>query len=266
MSPFVRCRIPGLESQISAHELIVFIDELNEAFMANPALQTANNLANVAGMAPSMIAQIVGVGVNVAAGVGSSVTTKVRTKKYLAKANEEVFHPKGLHVQMCKTDKMLEYIGLGGQSNVFVRQQYKNAFEGAQQFQMDGPVSPYESSNHPVMQRMSSLGNRVMPLSFNNVETAATPDGFWKKWGAKEAGKAEQKQNEKIAKDQAREDRRSGRRAGRGSSRRQDRQDDKKAKETKKILWIVIAAKEESAGGDDEWDSGSETSESHGKH
>ncbi|KAJ5179110.1 hypothetical protein N7492_002320 [Penicillium capsulatum] len=261
MSPFVRVRVPELEHEheISSHALIVFIDELNEAFLANPALQVANNLGNVAGMAPSMIAQVVGVGVNVAAGVGSSVTSKVRAKKYLAKANEDLFHPKGLHAQMCKTDKMLGYVGLGGQDHVFARQQYANAFEAAHQMPINGPMGPSGMKNDPIMRRMSSLGNRVMSLSFDNVEAATMPDGFWKTWGAKEAGKAEQKQKEKMMKDQAREDRRSGRRAGRGSSRRQERQDDKKAKETKKILWIVITAKEEVAGGDDEWDSESES-------
>ncbi|KAI3265389.1 hypothetical protein CBS147309_6282 [Penicillium roqueforti] len=248
MSPFARVRVPELEHQISSDELIVFIDELNEAFLANPALQAANNAANVGGMAPSMIVQMVSVSVNVVAGVSSSVTTKVRTKKYLAKANEELFHPKGLHVQMCKTDKMLEYVGLGDQENVFVRQQYQDASE---------------SNNHPIMQRMSLLGNRVMSLSFNNVKEPTMPDGFWKKWGAKEASKAEQKQNEKMIKDQARQDRRSGRRGDRGTTRRQERQEKKKTKEANKILWIVIAAKEESAGGDDEWDSESESSGSH---
>ncbi|OQD78680.1 hypothetical protein PENDEC_c001G03773 [Penicillium decumbens] len=265
VSPFVRVRVPELEHQISSHELIVFIDELNEAFLANPALQTANHVAKVGGMAPSMIVQMVSVGVNVAAGVGSSVATKVRTKKYLAKANEELFHPKGLHVQMCKTDKMLEYVGLGGQENVFVRQQYKNVLENAQQVPDNGPMGLTERSHHPIMQRMYSLGNRVMSLSFNNVEEATMPDGFWKKWGAKEASKAEQKQIEKMIKDQAKKDRRSGRRGDRGTSKRQERQEGKKAKEANKILWVVIIAKTESIGGDEQWDSESESSGTH-KH
>ncbi|KAJ5573719.1 uncharacterized protein N7459_008146 [Penicillium hispanicum] len=263
MSPFVRVRVPELEHQISAHELIVFIDGLNEAFLANPALQTANNVANIGGMAPSMIVQMVSVGVNVAAGVGSAVTSKTRKKKFLAKANEELFNPRGLHVQVCKTDKMLGYIGLEGQNNIFLRQQYKTAFENAQQIPVNGPMSPAGSNTHPIMQRMASLGNHVMRLSFDNVEAAAKPDGFWKKWGAKEALKADQKQTEKILKDQAKEDRRAGRRGGRGSSRIQDRKDEKKAKEVKKILWIVITTKEKTAGGDDEWDSESESLESH---
>ncbi|KAL2787694.1 hypothetical protein BJX66DRAFT_341006 [Aspergillus keveii] len=205
MSPFVRARVPELEllHKISSHELIVFIDQLNEAFMAKPTLQAANTAANVGGMAPSMIVQLVSVSVNVAAGVGASVTTKMRTKKYLAKANDELFHPWGLHVQMCKTDKMLEYAGLGGQENVFVRRRYEEAFHDAQRVPIVGPMgpSPSESCSHPIMQRMSSLGDRVMVLSFDGVENATMPDGFWKKWGAKEARKAEQKQYE-MMKDQ----------------------------------------------------------------
>ena len=220
--------------------------------MANPALQATNNVATIAGMAPSMMVQMIGMGVNVAAGIGSSVTTKVRTKKYLGHANETLFHPEGLHVQICKTDKMLGYVGLGGQEDVFLRR-YRGV-EGVQEGSFSG--GGMEDYEHPVMQRMRFLGDRVMGLSFEDVEAASVPDGFWKKWGAKEASKAEKKQEEKMMKDQAKEERRAGRRGGRGSSRRQERNDEKKAKEAKKILWIVIMGKEETTGEDDEWDSG----------
>lgn len=98
-----------------------------------------------------------------------------------------------------------------------------------------------------------------MSLSFDNIEEATMPDGFWKKWGAKEATKAEQKQIEKMMKDQDKQDQRSRRRAGRGSSRRQNRQEEKKAKEVNKILWMVITTHEGRTGGDDEWDSESES-------
>ncbi|KAL1847495.1 hypothetical protein Plec18167_005119 [Paecilomyces lecythidis] len=251
MTPFVRVRVPEMEQNygISHHEWIVFLDEFNEAWMANPALQAANQAGNIAGMAPSVIAQIVGVGVNVTAGIGSAVTTKVRTKKYLAKANEEVFGPKGLHVQVCKTEKMLEYVGLSGQDNVFSR--YKQAFEYTQ---MNAPM--VQGNNNPTLQRMQSLGSRVMMISFDNVEASTKPEGWMKKWGAHEAQKAEQKQNEKNAREQRRADRRSGR----GSSRRQERQEKKKEKETKKIRWLVIVPKEQVAGKDEDWDSESEES------
>ncbi|KAI9035504.1 uncharacterized protein KD926_003432 [Aspergillus affinis] len=128
-----------------------------------------------------------------------------------------------------------------------------------------GPMGPSESNIHPVLQRMSSLGKRVMLLSFDNVEATTIPDGFWKKWGAKEASKAEQKQNEMITKDQAKQERRSRRRPGHGTDRRQQKQEEKKAKETNKIQWIVVAAYKERAGSDDQWDSESDSSDRH-KH
>ncbi|BCS28395.1 uncharacterized protein APUU_61443A [Aspergillus puulaauensis] len=89
-----------------------------------------------------------------------------------------------------------------------------------------------------------SLENRAMSLSFDNIEEASMPGGFWKKWSAKAASKAEQKQIEKMMKGQDKQDQRSRRRAGRGSSRRQNRQEGKKAKEVHKILWIVITTHE----------------------
>lgn len=179
----MRVRVPEEQNYgIGHHEWIVFLDEFNEAWMANPALQVANQAGNIAGMAPSMIAQIVGVGVNVTASIGSAVTTKVRTKKYLAKANEELFNPKGLHVQVCKTEKMLEYVGLSGQdNNVFSR--YKQAFEYTQ---TNAPMMQ-GNNNILTLQRMQSLGNRVMTISFENVQAPTKPDGWMKKWGAHEA-------------------------------------------------------------------------------
>ncbi|QKX64432.1 uncharacterized protein TRUGW13939_11606 [Talaromyces rugulosus] len=235
MSPFVRVRVPEMEQNygITPNEWIVFLDKFNEAWMANPALQVANQAGNIAGMAPSMIAQIVGVGVNVTASIGSAVITKVRTKKYLAKANEKLFNPKGLHVQVCKTEKMLEYVGLSGQDNVFSR--YKQAFEYTQ---MSAPM--IQGNNNPTLQRMQSLGNRVMTISFDNVEAPTKPEGM--------------KRMPRSSGEQA------GEQVG-GSSRREERNEKKKEKETKKIRWLVIAPKEQVAGKDNDRDSDEEKSE-----
>ncbi|KAJ5096459.1 hypothetical protein NUU61_005815 [Penicillium alfredii] len=189
MSPFVRVRIPEMERHygITHHEWLIFLDEFNEAWMANPALQAANKAGNVAGMAPSMIAQIVDAGVNVAAGIGSSVTTKARTKKYLENANKDLFNPKGLKCSSLQDGEDARY---------------KQAFEYTQ---MNAPM--VQGRNNPTMQRMRSLGNRVMTISFDNVEAPTKPEGWMKKWGAHEAQKAEEKQNQKDS----RQERRAGR-------------------------------------------------------
>lgn len=287
MSPFVRARIPELETTISSHELIVFIDELNEAFLANPALQTADHLANIGGFVPAASVQMISLGVNIVAGVGSVAVTKVRMKNYLAKANEELFGPRGLHVQVCKTEKMLGYVGLDSKSSPFVRQQYRTVLENAQIQQMNTPVSPTGDSAHPIMGRMNALGDKVMALSFENVEEATVPDGFMKKWGAKAANKAEQKQINKMTKEQAKEEEKrlkeqakkeekAAKRVAKGKAeyvekdeekdhKKAEKKERKKAKKINKILWIVITRVEQSAGGDDDWDSEPESAGT-GKH
>lgn len=83
--------------------------------------------------------------------------------------------------------------------------QYKNVLENTQHVPDNGLTGTTGRSNHPMIQRMNSLGNRVISPSFNNVEEATMPDVFWKKWGAGEASKAEQKQIEQMIKDQAKE-------------------------------------------------------------
>ncbi|KAL2832789.1 hypothetical protein BJY01DRAFT_253719 [Aspergillus pseudoustus] len=199
MSPFVRAHVPKLERehQTSAHDLIVLIDGFNEAFFheSSPPGCKRRRLGPLDKCADGQRGRQRGCGYRL------------------------VRDDKGAHEE---TGKMLEAVGLlgvgGGQEmeNVFLRQQCNEAF------------------SHPIMQGMSALGDGVMALSFDGVEEATMHDGFWKKWGAKEARKAEQNKNEKMMKEQARQDRRVRRRAERGSSRRQE-------KETKKILWIVIA-------------------------
>lgn len=44
---------------------------------------------------------------NVTAGIGTAVTTKIRSQRFLEKVNQEYFAPRGLRALICK-DKDLE--------------------------------------------------------------------------------------------------------------------------------------------------------------
>lgn len=88
--------------------------------MANLALRATNAIGSPVGLVPLQTAQIVGGSLNLVAGLGSAGVSIVRTKQYMTKANETIFKPKGLHAQICKTEKMLDRIGLANKAAVFL--------------------------------------------------------------------------------------------------------------------------------------------------
>ncbi|KAJ5527799.1 hypothetical protein N7513_011958 [Penicillium frequentans] len=198
MSPFVRVRVPELEQQtpLSPSELMAFIDGLNEAFLGNPALQATNAVGSIVGLVPLGTAQLVGAGLNVGAGLATAGVSHARTKSYMKTANERIFKPKGLHVQISKTDKMLSQIGMPNDGAVFARHQYR------------GIMDAQTPDDNLIAQRMTVLGDRVMRISFENVDAPVSPDNWMKKVGSFAAQRAEQKQLRKLGKKQARMDRR----------------------------------------------------------
>ncbi|KAJ6006409.1 hypothetical protein N7451_004353 [Penicillium sp. IBT 35674x] len=198
LSPFVRVRVPELEQQtpLSPSELTVFIDGLNEAFLGNPALQATNAVGSIIGLVPLGTAQMVGAGLNAGAGLATAGVSIARTKSYMKAANERIFKPKGLHVQISKTDKMLSQIGMPNDGAVFARRQYR------------GIMDAQTPDENPIVQRMTVLGDRIMRLSFENVDAPVSPDNWMKKVGSFAAQRAEQKQLRKLGKKQARMERR----------------------------------------------------------
>lgn len=194
MSPFARVRARDLEIQtgLTQVDLLCFIDGLNEAFLANPALQATNKIGMLVSFVPLVTAQIVGTGLQVAAGLGSAGVSAVRTKQYLQKANEVIFNPKGLLVRVVKTDKMLSLIGVRD-SMVFSGEQFRVHIGGDE-----------SQSQSPLATRMAALGDRVISLTFDELAAPADEDNWMKKWGAHSAQKAEKKQLEKLQKEETR--------------------------------------------------------------
>lgn len=195
MSPFARARARDLEAQtgLTQVDLLCFIDGLNEAFLANPALQATNKIGMLVSFVPLVTAQIVGAGLQVAAGLGSAGVSAVRTKQHLKKANEVIFNPKGLLVRVVKTDKMLSLVGVRD-SMVFSEEQFRVLVGGDE-----------SQSQSPLVTRMAALGDRVISLTFDELAAPADDEHNWmKKWGAYSAQQAEKKQLEKLQKEETR--------------------------------------------------------------
>lgn len=221
LSPFVRTRVPELEEQygLSPTELLTFIDELNESFLASPALQVAGAVGNIVGFVPLASTQIAGGAINLAAGLGAAGVSSARTKRFMKRANETIFKPKGLHAQICKTDKMLSHIGMANNGAVFAGQQSRATLENVQA----------EADRSPISSRMEVLGDRVARLSFDNLGAPLAPDDWMKRIGAYSAQRAESKQLEKLNKKEAKSERKSSKHERKASKaeRKQNKADEK---------------------------------------
>lgn len=200
LSPFVRARAPELEQYgLSSIELLMFIDELNESFLANPALRLIGAAGSLVSFVPLASTQIAGGAISLTAGLSATGVSFIRTKIFMKKANETIFKPKGLHAQICKTGKMLNDIGMANNGAVFARQQSRAVLESTE---IDG-------RDNPISRRMEVLGDSVMRLSFDNVNAPIKPDNWVKKVGAYSAQQAASKQLEKLNKKQHKSERKS---------------------------------------------------------
>lgn len=250
MSPFARVRVPELEyqAQIPPQQLIEFIDGLNEAFMVNHGLQATNTAGSIVGLVPMGTTRLISAGLHAAAGMSASSTTYKRTEAYMAKSNAEIFSPRGMHAQICKTEKMLGYIGMAGQTDIFNRQQHLIMVQNAH-----APLQGMEAN--PIRQRMTALGDRAMQLSFDNVDVAVLPNN----WTTKAGAWTEKRQLEKMVAKRDKREEKCLRRERKGKCCHEElknhRRDGRDANKLNKLLWLVITTNKEAAPGDNEWQS-----------
>lgn len=61
---------------------------------------------------------LAGVGMNVAAGVGTAAVVYGRTRCFLESVNREYFAPRGLQVSICKYQQLVEKLAIGPESPI----------------------------------------------------------------------------------------------------------------------------------------------------
>lgn len=150
MSPFSRAYASSLSTlpksgPISQAQFLRFIDGLNEAFIASPALQAASFVGTFISTLPLPIIPLAGTGILARSGLASSAEGLKRANIYLGAANKEIFLPWGLRCQVMKTGKMM--LAVGHSSEVL-------------------SLSLLENQDDPRMRRFRALGDRVAELQF----------------------------------------------------------------------------------------------------
>lgn len=114
-SPFLRAYPPALAAySIPPSTFLAFLDTLNRVAEKSPPLQALGLAGNVIGFVPSAAAQMAGGIINLTAGVATGVLQHGRTEIELKRANEELFRPRGLKVEIAKTEALAKLAGIPG--------------------------------------------------------------------------------------------------------------------------------------------------------
>ncbi|KAL6895100.1 hypothetical protein GGI43DRAFT_411843 [Trichoderma evansii] len=102
-SAFLRAYPPVLEDlNISRIEFLEFLDHLNRAIVASPALRALGFASDAAGFVPEPTAQIVSAAAGISANVGTFAMSKIRSEMVIRQANKDIFFPKGLEAKITK--------------------------------------------------------------------------------------------------------------------------------------------------------------------
>ncbi|GMG29927.1 hypothetical protein OAory_01049350 [Aspergillus oryzae] len=114
--PFARAYPPTLERHgIPKADFLAFIDGLNAVWVANPYIQAISTTSKAAVFVPVLQVQIAALGLAAAAEYGSVKVSQRRTTEYMRVANEELFRPRGLRVQVLRTKVMMAEVGIPGE-------------------------------------------------------------------------------------------------------------------------------------------------------
>jgi hypothetical protein len=173
---------------ISKDNFVQIIDDLNEAFIASPFLQALNTAGNIAGLAPSLVAQIVGSSVALGADAGSAATSYTRTRAFVKTINASVFAPRGLQLRVLSTKDMLNSIGVNSSDfNLPPLPDYDHNWAEGQE----------ASVSDPRIRWLQALEGRIATLDWNVPEIVEL-ENWLKKAGSWQSKRQGEKQTTKI--------------------------------------------------------------------
>ncbi|USW48321.1 hypothetical protein Slin15195_G016400 [Septoria linicola] len=191
------------EYGISRSDFLTFIDELNEHWVANPALDGVRLVGTIMGQFHGLpVVQLVGTGVEIGAGVSSAATSIARSKMYFKAINTKLFHLVGLHAQTCSTKEMLAKIGHSGEELKLAPVEMADQLGGSAIVDESGHSSTLAVAEDSRMRRMKALEGYAAPLDFNVPETVA-PRNLLKKMGHAHAEHMVKKQTKREVRKRA---------------------------------------------------------------
>ena len=121
---------------------------------------------NILNFMPLLETQLAGLGMTLAAEYGAIKLSEMRTEAYLKLANDELFRPRGLRVQVLKTWEMMQEAGIP-RTVLQLRpvgrdEQFEDLGENGADQEREG-----KEDYDPQLRRMEALKDYVMPLTFD---------------------------------------------------------------------------------------------------
>lgn len=124
---------------------------------------------NILNFMPLLETQVVGLGVTLAAEYGAFKLSEMRTEAYLKLANEELFKPRRLRVQVLKTWEMMQEVGIPRTVLQLQPVGRDEKFEDLKETASDQEQNQDQAqeSYDPQLRRMEALKDYVMPVVFD---------------------------------------------------------------------------------------------------
>lgn len=194
-SPFARSYSPALGqllNPIHQEEFLAFIDGLNRAFLSAPAFQAMHIAGGMMLSAQGVIpVQAVGAVFQIGSIATTAVVSMMRVKKFLKKANAEMFGPRGLSCRIMSTKKMMQAVGasetnakgkqvplklpaLNDISDLHLYESMASQQTGLEDLTPSG-------AEDPRMRRLRALSAYVSPLTFDVPEDTRKRNWFVQK-------------------------------------------------------------------------------------
>jgi hypothetical protein len=233
-NPFTRAYSPALaNANISLSTFLTFLDTLNICLAQTPPLQILDLAGGMVGIIPHHIPALIGGSLQATAKIANAVTSKTRVANLMKTANEELFGPEGLKVEILTTEKLKQKLGI----------------DETKPLLYDLESADIEMSVRD--RRLQALEPHVAPLVFdvpvparqtNAIDRLAA--GQLKRQMAKaeeKAIEARKKESEKADKKAKKEDKKAekDRRRGKDEKKSKDK-DDKESKAAEKLLWLYV--------------------------
>lgn len=233
-NPFTRAYSPALSNtNISLVDFLTILDTLNVCLAQTPPLQVLDLAGGIVGMVPHHIPALVGSSLQATAKIANAVTSKTRVAALLKTANEEVFAPRGLKMEILDTEKLKQRLGIDAAKPLL------NDLEDK-----DMQVSVRD-------RRLQALESHIAPLVFD-VPVQARQTNAIDRLSAqqlqRQMAKAEEKamearikEREKADKKAKKDDKKSEKDRKRGKDEKKRKgKDEKESKAAEKLLWLYV--------------------------
>jgi len=204
-SPFLRAYPLELQAfDFPPSTFLQFLDELNRVVVVSPPVRVLGLAGSIVGLVPEPTAQIVGASLEASSHLAAYGMSKGRSEMFLKDANEELFAPRGLRVDIVKLQVVAKIAGMP------ILDQEGKIDKNTRILQ---PLEDNQPELSAQQRRLIALAPWTSPLEIMPDDHLVAPDSMLDKMHAAASNRQRQKEEvkslEKRAKTQKRGDKRS---------------------------------------------------------